>query len=1151
MKPNQSTTYRRTLMSVVGMLLVTSLLLAACTTTTPTAAPTPTSVPPTQAPTPVVVDVNKLYANPWVLVGYGDPANPTVVQGGLTLTLLVTSDGQLSGFGGCNNFSGTVQVSTDGSMSVGPLATTLMACATGMDQETAYLSALQNARSFNFTSEGRLQIMYGPEGAANQALIFTSGVKSLTGTNWVLVSSGDPNNPTPVPTGVVITALFSEDGFLSGLAACNQYNVSYTLTNDQLSLGAIAITQMSCPTGMDAQNAYLTALTTAQKATVTGQKLVLTYNQGAEVMNFIAANVPLEYSLWTLTLMNGQPIATGTNITATFTPGETAGTGVVGGSSGCNTYNAGYTLDGNNITFQPAAVTRMFCAETADIEQAYLTALQASTSYEIFVDTLVLTNPSGSLTFTVNRTPLTGALWKLVALGDVKKPVAPVNGSDFAAQFIRIPGAPSGVINGTTGCNEYTTAFTASTTEIKINLPVATQNKTCSPGLTDQEQLYYQALNNATTYQISGNTLTLPYDSGKQALVFEGTQLTEAQRPPLTDLNGSTWYLWYFDDNPILSGTTIYGQFAINADGASGTLSGSAGCNTYVATFGDNMGVQATLNATQKCSKPAGIMDQENMYISDLSRAFGYWQTGDQLIINTGQGVLTYKNTKPASSYDQTHLLVGPTWFLISYSSTYSSAGTQEPYTLFKSDGTLEGFTGCNAFSGNFTTAILGISITNLNAQQQACTTSALQAQQDAMLKILGSAKSYSVNQSVMQIVSDSGVLNYSTTPLHRTEEILPPTADFSAPIDAPVNTVVTFDAEESASQVPITYYEWFFGDGNNGVGQVVQHVYTNPGNYDVRLVVTDERGNQDDLIKRLTITSGPPPATPTPMPTAQPTATTAPTLPPAPTATGQPAAPTATQPPAPTATQPPQPTATQPPAPTATQPPAPTATQPAAPTATTAPTQPPAAAPAAKVTGPTNGYVGEPVAFDASGSVAGSAPIVSYQWTFGDGTTTGPSNNAGTTKLYNAAGNYQVTVVVTDQNGLSSSASTNITITTRLGTPVVWILNTYAGKTILPGTAITLQFQSGQIAGFDGCNSYTGSYTATANPDGTYAVTITGLIGTGAACPANIMDQASAYNALLAAVISAQLQGNALTLKSPDGDLVFYEAGTLSVTPH
>jgi heat shock protein HslJ len=412
-------------------------------------------------------------------------------------------------------------------------------------------------------------------------------------------------------------------------------------------------------------------------------------------------------------------------------------------------------------------MTMMACASGMDTEQAYLQALQASTSFQIFGDKLVLTNPSGNLTYTANRTPLSGALWLLVSLGDVNNPQPPVQGSNFAAQFSRIPGAPSGVLTGTTGCNEYTAAFTASTDEMKINLPVSTGNKSCAPGLSEQEELYFLALNNATTYRISGNTLVIPYDSEKQALVFEGTQLESAERPPLTTLHGTTWYLWYMDNTPITPGTSIYAQITINDDGASGTMSGSAGCNSYVATFGQDLGVQTSLNAHKTCTRPAGIMDQEGTYLNMLSRAFGYWQTGDQLILNTGQGVLTYRSYQPAESFDQTHLLVGKTWYLVAYNETYSAAGAQEPYTLFNADGTLTGYDGCNTYQGTFTTDIQAIKISNLSSTKEACPSTELDAQEQAMLALLNSTTAYQVAETVMQLIGDQGVLSYSLTPIN------------------------------------------------------------------------------------------------------------------------------------------------------------------------------------------------------------------------------------------------------------------------------------------------------------------------------------------------------------------------------------------------
>jgi heat shock protein HslJ len=460
-----------------------------------------------------------------------------------------------------------------------------------------------------------------------------------------------------------------------------------------------------------------------------------------------------------------------------------------------------------------------------EMEQSYLQALQASQSYEIFGDRLVLTSSSGSLMFTADRTPLSGALWQLVSLGDVTNPEPPVEGSRFTAQFSIVPGSPSGVLTGTTGCNEYTAAYAASVDEIKVNPPVSTKNKTCVPGLTDQEELYLLALNDASSYRISGNTLVIPYDDDKQALVFEGTQLEEATRPPLNDLNGMTWYLWFIDSAPVMAGTSISAQFAINSDGASGTISGSAGCNSYVASFGQNLGVEATLNANQVCSEPAGIMEQESDYVDRLSRAYGYWVSGDQLIVNTGRGALTYRISPPPESNDQAHLLVEQTWYLISYNNTYSIPGSEEPYALFQANGSLTGYTGCNTFEGTYTTNIQEITITNLDSAEAACPNKTLQNQEETMKEILRSAKSYQVVETVMQVVGDDGVLNYSLTPLHRPEQITPPVAMINAPAGAAVGEIVTFDANSSTSGasclLEVGFWRWCQGN-QRGCGSCV-----------------------------------------------------------------------------------------------------------------------------------------------------------------------------------------------------------------------------------------------------------------------------------------------------------------------------------------
>ena len=1123
----------RRLLSCLAGLIAAALLMTACSSPVPPP-PTETPVPPTPAPTTPVVDVGRLYDTLWVLVAYGDPASPTVVPQGTQVTAEFNQDDQVSGFAGCNNYNGSFSASSDGTLSIGPLASTLMACPTGMELETAYLTALQSSQSFDFSNEGRLELIYLTPAGEEQKLVFVSGQVSLTGHTWVLLSFGDPNAQDTVPGSSLLTANFSEDGFLSGFSGCNSFNASFTTQDGEITFGPIASTRMACPTGMEVEQAYLEALSTVQSYEIRGSTLTLAYNEGADVLTYTSANLPFDHTLWTLAAVDGQPLEEQLQITAMFVPGEDANTGTVGGSAGCNNYTAEYTLDGANITVGPIASTQMACPIGMEAEQSFLEGLAAAQSYEVFGDRLLFRTEMGTFTFVASRTPLSGALWALVALGDVDDPQPPVQGSNFTAQFMRVPDSPSGLLVGTTGCNEYAAAYVASIDEIKVNPPASTENRSCAPGLVDQEALYYLALSDASTFFISGNTLILPYDEGRQALVFVGTQLTVAERAPLSDLNDTTWYLWYLNNQPIVGGTSISARFTLNPDGSTGSMNGSAGCNNYVADFGDDLGIKTFLNGREVCLKPSGVMEQEQSYLQVLARTYGYWLSADQLILNSGQGILTYRQMRPPESYDQTHLLVGVNWFLVSYNNIFSVPGTQEPFTLFNEDGTLSGFTGCNNFQGTYQTNINQITISGLTTTTAACTDRALQTQEDAFLEILGSARTYQLADTAMQIIGDRGVLNYSLFPINRPGEIQPPTAVIRAPSQAVVGEVVTFDGSSSSGQLPIISWQWSFGDGGRGTGQVVRHVYTEPGTYRIQMTVTDQRNYRGSTAMEIQILSETePPPEPTPEPTAEPTQT-----PPAPEPT---ATPEATAEP----TQEPTPEPTAEPTAEPTQEPTPEPTMP-----------PENLPPQAAVQGPGGGFVGEPVTFNASGSQPGSSPISSYTWDFGDGTSAGPGAETEQQTIFNHSGVYQVTVVATDENGLSSSATTQVMITTRLDTPVVWTLDELRDQPLVPGTAITLQFLDGEIVGFAGCNTYSGNYTATQNEDGTYSVTIEPLTTTQLACPQPIMEQETFYLAFLQTAMTAQIQENLLDLAYPagtgpnnqpypEGVMNFHEVGT------
>ncbi len=81
---------------------------------------------------------------------------------------------------------------------------------------------------------------------------------------------------------------------------------------------------------------------------------------------------------------------------------------------------------------------------------------------------------------------------------------------------------------------------------------------------------------------------------------------------------------------------------------------------------------------------------------------------------------------------------------------------------------------------------------------------------------------------------------------------------------------------------------------------------------------------------------------------------------------------------------------------------------------------------PTAVISGPTSGLVGETLSFSGSGSSDSDGSIVSYAWDLGDGTT---GSGITVTHSYSATGSYTMTLTVTDDGGLSDSATQTVQV--------------------------------------------------------------------------------------------------------------------------
>ncbi len=199
---------------------------------------------------------------------------------------------------------------------------------------------------------------------------------------------------------------------------------------------------------------------------------------------------------------------------ATFTNGKVSGT------SGCNTYNGPYTVDGDKITIGPNLIsTQMACgpAETT-VEKVFLERLPKVASYNITGSTLTLADSSGKalLVFdaSIGAEAIVGS-WNVLSYYTGDAIVSVVSGSTVTADF------KDGQITGSTGCNNYMGPYKLDGDAITIG-PLASTKKACSSDeLSKQEASYLAALEVAKTFAVTGNRLDLFREGGTFAATME------------------------------------------------------------------------------------------------------------------------------------------------------------------------------------------------------------------------------------------------------------------------------------------------------------------------------------------------------------------------------------------------------------------------------------------------------------------------------------------------------------------------------------------------------------------------------------------------------------------------------------------------------
>jgi len=217
---------------------------------------------------------------------------------------------------------------------------------------------------------------------------------------------------------------------------------------------------------------------------------------------------------------------------------------------------------------------------------------------------------------------LVGANWKLTNLNgeDVQAPIRVT--ANFGAD---------GSLSGSGGCNTYNASYETDGNSIFIG-PAMSTMMACDEAIMAVEDAYMAALASAATYQIDGDALTLTDAGGTAIATFTALKSVE--------LPGSSWLVRGYNNGKQAVVSVIIGS-QMTAGFSEDTMSGSAGCNNYNASYqtdGDSISIGLAMSTMMACAEPEGVMEQEMLYLAALGTAATYKIDGSRLQLRTAEG---------------------------------------------------------------------------------------------------------------------------------------------------------------------------------------------------------------------------------------------------------------------------------------------------------------------------------------------------------------------------------------------------------------------------------------------------------------------------------------------------------------------------------
>jgi heat shock protein HslJ len=204
------------------------------------------------------------------------------------------------------------------------------------------------------------------------------------------------------------------------------------------------------------------------------------------------------------------------------------------------------------------------------------------------------------------------------------KPLVPESSSTL--QFA------AGRASGSDSCNRFAGVYTQDKSALSFGQLVSTQ-MACAAEVMEQARTVTAALSTTRSHRINADTLELLGADGRILAVYKAQSM---------QLAGTEWTASGINNGKGGVASLVAGSSVTLAFGTDGRASGSAGCNRYTASYEsarDTLTFGTTATTRMMCAA-AGVMEQEQAFLSALGKVATFRMEGDRLELRGADGAL-------------------------------------------------------------------------------------------------------------------------------------------------------------------------------------------------------------------------------------------------------------------------------------------------------------------------------------------------------------------------------------------------------------------------------------------------------------------------------------------------------------------------------